>query len=327
MIQDLCFEIIKRCVNNCKFCSSCSTIEGSNIIDYGSFKKTIEYIVKSEGLSEVSISGGEPMLHPQLTDMIKLCKSHNIKTILYTSGIVFNTINQELKDSDIAKYSEIEQHMIKQLKQQRFSAASKKQLYELKEAGLDTIVFDLQSVDCETYNSLMGTKNNSTNVMTTIIRAKSVGLNVEIHFIPMKQNYKEIDDILEICDIGEIDKLRILKFIPQGRGRENREDLELTQEQLEKFCVHVESIRNKYKTPIKLGIALRGENEHLCTAGLDKFDIRYDGAILPCVAFKDTAGMEIGNIKQDLSIIVYRGGSNKVPLCQRIHSGIQIKRE
>lgn len=56
---------------------------------------------------------------------------------------------------------------------------------------------------------------------------KADGLYTEVHYIPMRPNYKEIEDILEICDIGEIDRISVLRFVPQRRRRENREKLTL----------------------------------------------------------------------------------------------------
>ena len=88
----------------------------------------------------------------------------------------------------------------------------------------------------------MGTKGNMANVLHSIINAKSVGLYTEIHFIPMRVNYKDIEDILELCEIGEIDKVSILKFVPQGRGKENQSDLQLSIDELRTFCENVDNL-------------------------------------------------------------------------------------
>ena len=56
MLKDLCFEIIQTCPNNCLFCSSCSSITKTKIIDLYTFKKTIiksffEFVNNISGLS------------------------------------------------------------------------------------------------------------------------------------------------------------------------------------------------------------------------------------------------------------------------------------
>ena len=74
MLKDLCFEIIQTCPNNCLFCSSCAGMDKDTVIDIDVFKKTIEYFMKLGFIEEISFSGGEPFLHPNLFEMIEYCK-------------------------------------------------------------------------------------------------------------------------------------------------------------------------------------------------------------------------------------------------------------
>ena len=50
---------------------------------------------------------------------------------------------------------------------------------------------------------LMGS-NNFTLVAQSIIRATTVGLDTDVHFVPMKVNYRELPDLIEILNIAEI---------------------------------------------------------------------------------------------------------------------------
>ena len=76
MLKDLCFEVIQTCPNKCKFCSSKSSKEKKTIITLEQFKKTINHFINQGGIEEISISGGEPFLHPELFDMIKFSKDN-----------------------------------------------------------------------------------------------------------------------------------------------------------------------------------------------------------------------------------------------------------
>ena len=87
MLKDLCFEVIHTCPNNCKFCSSNSSIGATKIISLEDFKRTINHFMINGGIEEISISGGEPFLHPDLMEMVRFCKSLNIRTVIFTSGI------------------------------------------------------------------------------------------------------------------------------------------------------------------------------------------------------------------------------------------------
>ena len=89
MLNDLRFEIIETCPNNCLFCSSCSSINKTRMIDYNKFKEVIDYFISIGGIKEISISGGEPLLHPELLRMIRYCKLNNIKTrTLFSNPLV-----------------------------------------------------------------------------------------------------------------------------------------------------------------------------------------------------------------------------------------------
>ena len=114
MVKDLCIEIIEKCLNNCKFCSSNSTCNKSQIIEYKDFKRVIDYFMKNGGIEELSLSGGEPFLHPDLLKMIQYAKSLGIRTVIFTSGVVNNNeIEASIKKSIISemndKIKEIEQ--------------------------------------------------------------------------------------------------------------------------------------------------------------------------------------------------------------------------
>ena len=73
---------------------------------------------------------------------------------------------------------------------------------------------------------------------------------------------------------------------PQGRGRENKEELMLSDEELREFSTILNEAKEKFNGNVRIGIPLNGRISHLCTAGTAKLDIRYDGVILPCPAFK-----------------------------------------
>ena len=87
MLKDLCFEVIQTCPNECKFCSSNSCIDKKQIISFDDFKRVIDYFISEGGIEELSLSGGEPFLHPELYRMVKYAKSFGIRTVIFSSGI------------------------------------------------------------------------------------------------------------------------------------------------------------------------------------------------------------------------------------------------
>ena len=172
----------------------------------------------------------------------------------------------------------------------------------------------------------MGRKDFYTYLMNSLIRAKGAGLNVDVHFIPMKPNYKQLPDIMECLEIAGIKNISILNFVPQGRGRENKNELMLDDEELKEFSIILNTAKKQFTGNVRIGIPLNGRIAHLCTAGTEKLDIKYDGTILPCPAFKEISaetmekyGIKLHSIYEDLENVVVCGGKRNTPLCKQVY--------
>jgi len=280
MIKDLCFEIIQQCPNECIFCSSNSGYVCTTVISYETFERVINSLHSAYGIAEVSLSGGEPLLHRDILRMVTKLTSCGIKSRLYTSGVILNeTINTDNLDWATLR-------IVEQLNRRKFMEVSVQKFAELKQAGLGTVVLSLHASEEETYNSLMGTQGQCINTLNSLLNARRAGLNVEVHYVPMRINKNEFEDVLELCDIAEIETLSVLKLVPQGRACNHLAALVLSESQLQEIRVLVDTVKCKYKTKVRLGLPLSGSG-HDCTAGYDKFSIRYDGQVFPCVAFKN----------------------------------------
>ena len=342
MLKDLCFEIIQTCPNKCKFCSSNSSQDKQTIITFEQFKKTVMHFIKQGGIEELSISGGEPFLHPDLFEMVKFCKDNGIKTVIFTSGIkrasamtvemieyIKNKCKQDLQE--IEKHEpwnerlkiNVKAYYDRCLTPKSFEGITRQEFEKLKQLGLDKIVFDWQAFEESTDNELMGRKGLITCLMDSLIRVSRTGINVDVHFIPMKPNYRQFSDIIECLEISGVKNISVLNFVPQGRGRDNKEELMLSKEELKEFSEILKKEKEHYSGNIRIGIPLNGKISHLCTAGTEKLDIKYDGTILPCPAFKEMSvekmekyGIKLHSIYEDLEKVVIHEGKRKSPLCK-----------
>ena len=347
MLKDLCFEIIQTCPNHCLFCSSVAGMDKHQIIDYDLFKRTIDYFMSIGGIGEISISGGEPFLHPRLFEMIRYCKINGIKTVLFTSGIkmrnkMTDDDKQQLEFNLRQQYSsylnegmpkEEYENLITKLMNdylkydaRTFDSLSTYDCHLLKNLGLDKIVFDFQAWNKDTYNQIMGSKDSFDFVTLSMIKAKSVGLVADAHFIPTKVNYKELPDIVEMLNVANFDQLSILNFVPQGRGKDNESLLSLSEEEFQEFIQIYDKCKEQFHGNLRIGIPLQDIDTHKCTAGFDKLVIKYDGTVLPCPAFKEydieklnALGIKTPNIHYNLEDIKVHHGTRKQPLCKQLY--------
>lgn len=351
MLKDLCFEILKSCPNNCLFCSSNASFSCTELIEFELFKKTLEYIESKYGIEEISLSGGEPFLHPNINEIVELCKNKGLRTVIFTSGIKKSTnVDQETKtrllEEQRKKLEEIEENepwneRLKQsikthyqniLNPNMFTSLTYEELKHLKDIGLDKIVFDYQAYEEDSYNELMGTKNLLDKLLLSIIKAKQAGLDIDVHFIPNKINYKEFPDLLECLEIAEVKNISILNFVPQGRGEINKERLLLDEQEMCEFIEIYQNSKNNFSGRIRVGIPLSKDSIHKCTAGLDKLVIKYDGTVLPCPAFKEIPieelqryGVKRINIRTNLEDLKVVNGTRKQPLCKIIYDNNKMK--
>ena len=132
MINDLCFEIIQKCPNNCIFCSSNSNYDRKDMVDFETFKNTVNFFRDNGGIKEVSLSGGEPLLHPQIIEIIEFCKAKNIYVTLYTSGIMLNNLDVK----DIKFDNEYIKKIIEDKAKEKFSCISFKSVRKIEKSGI-----------------------------------------------------------------------------------------------------------------------------------------------------------------------------------------------
>lgn len=306
MKKNLCFEIIESCPNLCLFCSSNSSLHKKQMISYEDFVKSILYFNSNCELESVSFSGGEPLLHPEFLQMLHFLQEKSIPGILFTSGVKeslpLSSLEQNYflkkKEADLREIEihepwnsrlkkQIEKYYNQYLSPPMYSSVSKNEFLCFKNLGLSKVVFDFEGYLEETDNYLMGRSQILRQAaLDSIFNATMVGLEVEIHFIPTKINYKEIEEILELFSIINVKNIHILKFVPQGRGKENQSSLEMDEEEMKEFWEILERARKKFPMQVVLSASFF-EEKHVCSAGLQKIHIKFDGTVLPCPAFKE----------------------------------------
>lgn len=84
------YEIVHHCNLNCKGCDHCAPIAKEEYVDIKTFKKDIEKMKKIfHQINLFSIMGGEPLLHPKITDIIKIARKalKNTYISIFTNAI------------------------------------------------------------------------------------------------------------------------------------------------------------------------------------------------------------------------------------------------
>lgn len=259
-LNEITIEVTQQCPNRCIYCSSLSDMEKNKMLDFDIIRKVIDdantLVVKS-----VSLSGGEPFLRDDITEIVDYIYTQGLKIKLYSSGIYFSE----------GQYTSIPATLLEAVKDK-----------------IEALIFNYEATDANLYATIMGTEAaNLVLLDETIEKAIALGIHVEAHLVPMHCNYRQIPAVLSKLYSMGVSNVSFLRLVTQGRVLENKELVELTiDEQAELKKILIKSKEN-YKDKIRLGLPFSAAKRGACGTGTVKLTIRYDGYVFPCEAFKD----------------------------------------
>jgi radical SAM protein with 4Fe4S-binding SPASM domain len=277
-LEELCIEVTGQCMMNCVQCSSASSINNPLSLILPKYRELL-HEAKQLGTKIIELSGGEPLLHPAINTLIEEAAS-NFKVRLYTSGF--------LGKSSLGIPSE--------------------QLLRLAALKLDRIIFNLQGATAQTHEKITRAKGSYASVVQSIKNAKAAGLWTGVHFVPMKSNYADFRAVAKLCSELKVDELAVLRFVGQGRGKKNRNQLELNQVEFNQFIQEVVQIKKQFGSlvQIRTGCPMnfcsmidKTITPARCKAGHSTLLISYDGSVVPCPAFKHANEFNLGNIYKE----------------------------
>lgn len=259
MINDVSLEILQKCLNNCVHCSSNSCHNSKAILSLDTIKEIINDIV-SLGAKRLCLSGGEPFLHPSVMEIIEYAVKKGLILDIYSSGVV----GEYGQETDI----------------------SKKMLLECKKRGLNRIMFNLQAAEPIVYDSIMNTRGNYDLLIQSIKNAQECQIETEIHFVPMKQNYNQIESVVQLAEDLNVCCVSFLRLVPHGRAKMNKDTILLSEGELHNIQNKLYDIKKKGKK-VRIGLPLsHSDEETMCHAVREKLYIKFDGSVFGCEAFK-----------------------------------------
>ena len=285
MLSEISIEILQRCPNRCIYCSSHSNPQATHIIPFEIIKNVIDD-AKSLGCKTVCLSGGEPVLHPQILNIISYIAKQQLICYVYTSGIY-------MKDE---VYSSLPNEYIEAIR-----------------GMVDKVIFNVEADSSALYDQIMGTDVGGFDMMKKSINdCVSSGLVVETHVVPMQVNFKHLKSIFEMCYQLGVSKVSILRLVLQGRALENLSLVKLTGEESREVTKLIKALKEAYKGKVRIGLPYSDSNCRIyCKAASDKINVRYDGNVYPCEVFKDDLlnaklGCEPDNVWKDSFYDLYQ---------------------
>lgn len=257
---DVTLEITRRCPLRCIFCSSMGGEPHPNELGLKEWIRLVDESIEL-GAKSFLISGGEPFTSPFLRDLAHYINEKNVELSIYSSGNVGNEIVTPVDVSDLEYVAEL---------------------------GDVRMVMSLEGATPATHERITRVKNSFRNTIETIKNSLNLGLDAELHFVPTKINYKELPDVVKLGQQLKVNKVSVLRLVPQGRCVDYRDRLLLDREEL----IELKSIfteLEKYDDFVRIGSPFNPfllSKRYKCTAGTNRMTITYNGLVAPCEAFK-----------------------------------------
>lgn len=261
-LRELKIEITNKCLLNCVHCSTGATCGLNSFLSRSVIEKLVDQAFNL-GCREIFFSGGEPLLHPDLDFFLQVLASKGIHNKLYTTGI-----------TNLAPPTPI----------------SLEKLKSLKRHGLSQLAFSLYSAKPAIHDSITSIPGCFKATAEAIRNAIKLNIITEIHFVAMRQLIEELPALTSFVDKLGVKKISVLRFVPQGRGKDSAPELTPTNSDFIKLRKIIIALRHeKPNITIRLGspfnFLLLGAPT-ACTTGFDRMIVDADGFAYPCDALK-----------------------------------------
>jgi radical SAM protein with 4Fe4S-binding SPASM domain len=287
------WNLTYRCNLRCRHCYENAGPLGRQVADADELSReeklaAVDQIAASY-IPTLSISGGEPLLHPDFWPVLARAREKGLYTSIATNGtLITKEAAQRLAD------------------------------FELAYAGIS-----VDSPVAEEHDAFRGVPGAWERAIGGIRHAVKAGVPTLLAFTITKSNYRSLPEIFRLAKELEMTKVMVYNFIPTGRGREMMaEDLtpEMREEALEVMYEHVTDGHSLCTTapqfgricaqhsrpdliPLAHGSHGRGKDLAVltelvggCGIGRAYFALQPDGRITPCVYLPDVT---VGHVRQD----------------------------
>ena len=267
-------EIKSSCKENCIYCYNENALKENNSITLKLFDKMTNEL-RSMNVSSLSMSGGEPFMHPQICELILNAINKNILVSIVTNGTIY-----------------------------------KKNLYELICKYSIPLQITLDGADTTTHDYTRG-ENTFLKIMENISTLHKMGYDgpLSIRMNLHKKNYFYIKEVVRLSEQLEATNVSLSLINTVGGGKNF--DYIITDKDFEILSAierQTNELKNEFKiniifegTATSIGCPYYGRDNILC--GLR---ISSDGYVYPCQLFNDKI-FNIGNIKNESLVEIING--------------------
>ncbi len=263
-------ELTYRCPLRCPYCS--------NPLDAGapSYRhelSTDEWArafreAHALGVLQLGLTGGEPLLRPDLDELVARARAAGLYTTLVTSAYTLTAEGAE----------------------------------RLKGAGLDHVQISFQDSRAAESDQIAGTRSFERK-LAAARAVKALGFPLSLNVVLHRLNLDRIEEILALAESLEADRIELANTQYYGWALENRAALLPTRAQLERAERAVAAVRARLGRRMDILYVIPDYYEDYpkaCTGGWGRTTmvVAPDGRVLPCHAASVIPGLEFASVRE-----------------------------
>ena len=259
------WAVTKQCNLRCKHCSISEEAPGELTTEEG-----FELIEEAAKLGHVkfAFTGGEPLLRPDIYELIEYAASFDMQVVMATNGTLIT--------DEVAK--------------------------KLVKAGLERAAISIDGLG-RAHDTFRGVDGAFKATIRGLKACMNAGLAVQLFSMVTRYNYEELPGIIKFADSMGLWRIYLIYLIAVGRGKEishaclsaaeNMKFFEFVVEQQKDVRVWLKPICNpQYWAYLQSMGLVDGDEPQFtgCTAGITRFHIFPDGDVAPCAYLPVKAG-------------------------------------
>ena len=263
-------ELSYQCPLHCPYCSNPTDIGAERYHEELETEHWIRVFQQARGLGvlQLALTGGEPMLRRDLTELCEGARDAGLYSSLITAGTLF----------------------------------TRDRAQALRQAGLDHVQISIQSPDAEENDRIA--RNRSFHKKIAAARlARELGFPLTINCVLHRHNLDRIEEVLDLTLDLDAQRLELANTQYYGWAVVNQESLMPTWDQLQRGEEAVQRFRERVGPRVQVLWVLPDFYEDLpkpCMGGWGRtaMVVAPNGDVLPCQAASTIPGLEFPNVRE-----------------------------
>lgn len=281
------WEVTSACNLRCIHCHAASGKPDPRELSTDEGKRLIDQIAEMEGFRTLIYTGGEPLVRPDIFELLRYSKEAGFANIIATNGTLI--------DEEMA--------------------------WKLKACGVVCNAISIDAADPGIHDFVRNKQGAFDLAMRAIEATKKAGILLQINTTAMEYNMSNLADLIDFVDEQDASIMLMYQLVAVGRGEKiksatlkksaNQNLSELISEKQKNARTIIEPVAGPQYWPYilekkgfhksSLGLKLAGKVFHGCAAGRGFLYIKANGNVWPCPFLEVSAG----NVREKSLKILY----------------------